>query len=90
MKLVSYLNKVGLPAEVVSAATGDAELGKALVANSAVRMISFTGGFVTGKQITKTAGLKKMAMDLGGNAPVIVMGDCDLESAVESCVSDDL
>nr|WP_314876930.1 aldehyde dehydrogenase family protein [uncultured Pseudomonas sp.] len=87
VKLVSYLNKAGLPAEVVSVATGDAELGKALVAHRAVRMISFTGGFVTGEQITKTAGLKKMAMDLGGNAPVIVMGDCDLESTVESCVS---
>ncbi|RAI72520.1 aldehyde dehydrogenase [Pseudomonas fluorescens] len=87
LKLVSCLNKAGLPAEVVSVATGDAELGKALVAHRAVRMISFTGGFITGEQITKTAGLKKMAMDLGGNAPVIVMGDCDLESTVESCVS---
>ncbi|AZG85703.1 MULTISPECIES: aldehyde dehydrogenase family protein [Pseudomonas syringae group] len=87
MKLVSYLMKAGLPADVVSVATGDAELGKALVAHRAVRMISFTGGFATGEQITKTAGLKKMAMDLGGNAPVIVMGDCELESAVESCVS---
>jgi glyceraldehyde-3-phosphate dehydrogenase (NADP+) len=38
-------------------------------------------------QIARTAGLKKLAMDLGGNAPVIVMGDCDLEAAVESCVS---
>nr|WP_314876381.1 aldehyde dehydrogenase family protein [uncultured Pseudomonas sp.] len=87
LKLVDCLNKAGLPAEVVSVATGDAELGKALVAHRAVRMISFTGGFITGEQITKTAGLKKMAMDLGGNAPVIVMGDCDLESTVESCVS---
>ncbi|WP_325950657.1 aldehyde dehydrogenase family protein [Pseudomonas putida] len=87
VKLVSYLNKTGLPTEVVSVATGDADLGKALVAHRAVRMISFTGGFATGEQITKTAGLKKMAMDLGGNAPVIVMGDCDLESTVESCVS---
>jgi acyl-CoA reductase-like NAD-dependent aldehyde dehydrogenase len=87
VKLVTYLNEAGLPAEVVSVATGDAELGKALVANRAVRMISFTGGFATGEQIAKTAGLKKLAMDLGGNAPVIVMEDCELDSAVESCVS---
>ena len=87
VKLVRYLSKAGLPSEVVTVATGDAELGKALVAHRAVRMISFTGGFATGEQITKTAGLKKMAMDLGGNAPVIVMGDCDFESTVESCVS---
>ncbi|AHF68075.1 MULTISPECIES: aldehyde dehydrogenase family protein [Pseudomonas syringae group] len=87
IKLVSYLSKAGLPPGVVSVVTGDAELGKALVAHRAVRMISFTGGFATGEQITKTAGLKKMAMDLGGNAPVIVMGDCDLAAAVDSCVS---
>lgn len=87
LKLASYLIKAGLPSEVVSVVTGDAELGKALVSHRAVRMISFTGGFVTGEQITKTAGLKKMAMDLGGNAPVIVMADCDLEATVESCVS---
>ncbi|AXI60049.1 aldehyde dehydrogenase [Pseudomonas kribbensis] len=87
LKLVDCLIKAGLPGEVVSIATGDAELGKALVAHRAVRMISFTGGFITGEQITKTAGLKKMAMDLGGNAPVIVMGDCELDSTVESCVS---
>ena len=72
---------------MVTVATGGAELGKALVASREVRMISFTGGFVTGEQIARTAGLKKLAMDLGGNAPVIVMGDCDLEAAVESCLS---
>ena len=87
IKLVSYLVAAGLPESVVTVATGGAELGKALVAAREVRMISFTGGFVTAEQIARTAGLKKLAMDLGGNAPVIVMGDCDLEAAVESCVS---
>jgi glyceraldehyde-3-phosphate dehydrogenase (NADP+) len=87
IKLVSCLVAAGLPETVVTVATGGAELGKALVASRDVRMISFTGGFVTGEQIARTAGLKKLAMDLGGNAPVIVMGDCDLEAAVESCLS---
>ena len=50
-------------------------------------MISFTGGFATGEKIARSAGLKKLSMDLGGNAPVIVMADCDLEDAVSSCVS---
>lgn len=50
-------------------------------------MVSFTGGFVTGEQIARSAGLKKLAMDLGGNAPVIVMADCDLAATVDSCVS---
>ncbi|NUT84173.1 aldehyde dehydrogenase family protein [Pseudomonas brassicacearum] len=87
LKLVSYLVAAGLPETVVTVATGGAELGKALVAARDVRMISFTGGFVTGEQIARTAGLKKLAMDLGGNAPVIVMGDCNLDAAVDSCVS---
>ncbi|WP_460052843.1 aldehyde dehydrogenase family protein [Pseudomonas sp. H1_A05] len=87
LKLVSYLVAAGLPETVVTVATGGAELGKALVTARDVRMISFTGGFVTGEQIARTAGLKKLAMDLGGNAPVIVMGDCNLDTAVDSCVS---
>jgi acyl-CoA reductase-like NAD-dependent aldehyde dehydrogenase len=87
IKLVDYLNVAGLPSNVVSIATGGPALGEALVSARDVRMISFTGGFVTGEKIARAAGLKKLAMDLGGNAPVIVMDDCDLEDAVESCVS---
>ncbi|WLH00580.1 aldehyde dehydrogenase family protein [Pseudomonas beijingensis] len=87
LKLVSYLVAAGLPETVVTVATGGAELGKALVAARDVRMISFTGGFVTGEQIARSAGLKKLAMDLGGNAPVIVMADCNLDAAVDSCIS---
>jgi glyceraldehyde-3-phosphate dehydrogenase (NADP+) len=87
LKLVACLVEAGLPASVVTVATGGAELGKALVAAREVRMISFTGGFVTGEHIARGAGLKKLAMDLGGNAPVIVLDDCDLEATVASCVS---
>ncbi|KTC32717.1 aldehyde dehydrogenase, partial [Pseudomonas sp. ABAC61] len=87
IKLVGYLCDAGLPASVVTLATGGADLGRALVEAREVRMVSFTGGFVTGEQIARSAGLKKLAMDLGGNAPVIVMADCDLAATVESCVS---
>ena len=87
IKLVSYLVAAGLPPDVVSVATGGAALGEALVSARDVRMISFTGGFVTGEKIARSAGLKKLAMDLGGNAPVIVLGDCKLEDAVASCIS---
>lgn len=87
VKLVKYLIDAGLPHSVVTVATGGAELGKALVAARQVRMVSFTGGFVTGEHIARSAGLKKLAMDLGGNAPVVVLDDCDLEATVESCVS---
>ncbi|MEY9335527.1 acyl-CoA reductase-like NAD-dependent aldehyde dehydrogenase [Pseudomonas protegens] len=87
IKLVDYLRDAGLPTSVVTLATGGADLGKALVEAREVRMVSFTGGFVIGEQIARSAGLKKLAMDLGGNAPVIVMTDCDLAATVESCVS---
>ena len=87
IKLVSCLQIVGLPPGIVSVATGGAALGEALVSARDVRMISFTGGFATGEKIARAAGLKKLAMDLGGNAPVIVLGDCDLDDAAQSCVS---
>ncbi|EJC71655.1 NAD-dependent aldehyde dehydrogenase [Rhizobium leguminosarum bv. trifolii WSM2012] len=87
IKLVEVLIESGLPGEIITVAVGGPELGKALVAARDVRMISFTGGFATGEAIAKTAGLKKLAMDLGGNAPVIVMENCNFEAAVEACIS---
>lgn len=87
LKLVECLLQAGLPDSVVTAVTGGVELGKALVELREVRMVSFTGGFVTGESIARSAGLKKLAMDLGGNAPVLVLEDCDLHPTVESCVS---
>jgi acyl-CoA reductase-like NAD-dependent aldehyde dehydrogenase len=87
IELVRYLVAAGMPPNVVSVATGGAALGEALVSSRDVRMVSFTGGFATGERIARSAGLKKLAMDLGGNAPVIVLSDCDLEDAVDSCVS---
>jgi len=85
--LVDALVEAGLPKEIVTVAVGGVELGRALVSARDVRMVSFTGGFATGEAIARSAGLKKMAMELGGNAPVIVMADCDFDKAVEACVS---
>ncbi|KQX02944.1 aldehyde dehydrogenase [Ensifer sp. Root423] len=87
VKLVDVLVDSGLPEEVITVAVGGAELGQALVSAREVRMISFTGGYATGEAISKNAGIKKLAMDLGGNAPVIVMENCDFEAAVDGCVS---
>jgi glyceraldehyde-3-phosphate dehydrogenase (NADP+) len=87
LKLATVLIEAGLPDDVVSVACGEARLGAALVGEHDVRMVSFTGGFATGNAIARMAGLKKLAMDLGGNAPVLVLADCDLDAAIESCVS---
>ncbi|MEU1786736.1 aldehyde dehydrogenase family protein [Streptomyces sparsogenes] len=87
LRLVDTLIEAGLPEEVVTVVGGGADIGAAIVGAPDVRMVSFTGGFATGEAISRTAGLKKLAMDLGGNAPVIVMDDADLDEAVTSCVS---
>lgn len=87
IRLVGTLVEAGLPEEVVTIAIGGADLGGAIISARDVRMVSFTGGFATGEAIAKTAGLKKLAMDLGGNAPVVVMSDCDFAQAVAACVS---
>jgi acyl-CoA reductase-like NAD-dependent aldehyde dehydrogenase len=87
MRLVDALIEAGLPEQVVTVVNGSAEIAAAIVAAPEVRMVSFTGGFATGEAISRSAGLKKLAMDLGGNAPVIVMEDADLDEAVVSCVS---
>ncbi|MGV3553379.1 aldehyde dehydrogenase family protein [Rhizobium sp.] len=87
LNLVGALREAGLPDEVITVAIGGADLGEAMVAARDVRMVSFTGGFATGEAISRSAGLKKLAMELGGNAPVIVMEDCNFDKAVASCVS---
>ncbi|MCW0002177.1 aldehyde dehydrogenase family protein [Pararhizobium sp. YC-54] len=87
IKLVEALREAGLPQEVITVAHGDRELVTAMISAREVRMVSFTGGFATGEAISRAAGLKKLAMELGGNAPVIVMNDCDFDKAVEACVS---
>jgi acyl-CoA reductase-like NAD-dependent aldehyde dehydrogenase len=87
LKLVETLVEAGLPKVVVTVAIGGADLGRAIVSERDVRMVSFTGGFATGAAIARSAGLKKLAMDLGGNAPVIVMADSDIDKAVEACIS---
>ena len=87
LQLVSVLTEAGLPDGIVTTAIGGAGLGKELVGLREVRMVSFTGGFAAGEDIAGAAGLKKLAMDLGGNAPVIVMADCDVDRALEATVS---
>lgn len=85
--LTDALMGSGLPPEALTIVHGDRQVTESIIKSRDVRMVSFTGGFSTGESIARTAGLKKLSMDLGGNAPVIVMDDADIENAVESCVS---
>ncbi len=88
IKLAETLLEAGLPPEVLQVITGrGAFLGKILVPDEKIRMISFTGGLEAGKRIAKMAGIKKISMELGSNSPVIVWEDALLDLAVEACVS---
>lgn len=86
--LAKAFDMAGLPKKVLSVITGSgSEIGDVLVTHPAIRMISFTGGLDTGKEIAHQAGLKKINMELGSNSPVIVLDDANMEEAVEACVS---
>jgi glyceraldehyde-3-phosphate dehydrogenase (NADP+) len=89
LKLAEALMAGGLlPRGVLQVITGrGSEIGDVLVRDGRVRMISFTGGLEVGQDIAGKAGLKKIGMELGSNAPVIVMPDADLELAVEANIS---
>ncbi|HNW99325.1 MAG TPA: aldehyde dehydrogenase family protein [Bacteroidales bacterium] len=88
IKLAEAMFATGLPKECLQVVTGNgSEIGPALVQDERIRMVSFTGGFDAGKEITKIAGIKKIGMELGSNSPVIVWDDVDVDYAVESCVS---
>ena len=88
LKLAQAFMDAGLPAHILNVVTGNAsEIGDALVTDSRVRMITFTGGPEAGEAIMRKVGLKKIGMELGSNSPVIVCADAALEWAIESCVS---
>ncbi|OYU49660.1 MAG: succinate-semialdehyde dehydrogenase (NADP(+)) [Rhizobiales bacterium PAR1] len=75
----------GIPAGVVNIVTGEAaEIGAELTANPLVRKITFTGSTPVGKLLAtqSAATMKRISMELGGNAPFIVFDDADLERAV--------
>lgn len=83
LKLVELLLEAGTPPEAVQCITGSgASIGDALVSDPRVRKISFTGSRDVGERICHKAGLKKVTMELGSNAPVVIMPDADLDKVV--------
>jgi len=71
--------------DALSVVYGDADVGSALVGSPIPRAVSFTGSVGVGKIITRTAGIKKVALELGGNAATFVDKDADLEDAAKKC-----
>jgi succinate-semialdehyde dehydrogenase/glutarate-semialdehyde dehydrogenase len=82
--------EAGFPSGVVNILTGSARaIGGEITANKLVRKITFTGSTEIGKQILREAAgtVKRVSMELGGNAPFIVFDDADLDRAVEGALT---
>ncbi|MBI3060012.1 MAG: aldehyde dehydrogenase family protein [Deltaproteobacteria bacterium] len=80
LKLTEILLEAGLPPEGIQCVTGSGgEIGDALVADRRVRKVTFTGSREIGDRICRTAGIKKVTMELGSNSPLIIMPDADLD-----------
>ncbi|MBZ0227463.1 MAG: aldehyde dehydrogenase family protein, partial [Bauldia sp.] len=89
LALAVLAGRAGIPAGVFNVITGKAsEIGEELTTSPLVRAIGFTGSTEVGKLLMRQAAstVKKVALELGGNAPFIVFDDADLDAAVEGAV----
>lgn len=85
------LEEAGMPPGAFNVVTGrGAPVGEALASNPRVAMISFTGSTEVGEAIARSAGLKKLHLELGGKGMAIVLDDADLPMAAEKCVEGSL
>jgi succinate-semialdehyde dehydrogenase/glutarate-semialdehyde dehydrogenase len=90
LALAVLAEQAGMPAGVINVITGDAKtIGKELTSNPLVRKISFTGSTGVGKLLMEQCAttLKKISLELGGNAPFIVFDDADLDAAVKGAMA---
>lgn len=78
----NLMHEAGVPQPMLQVVTGDPrEIGDELVRNEHVDLITFTGGVSIGKSIAEKAGYRRIVLELGGNDPLIVMEDADLDEA---------
>lgn len=81
--------RAGLPAGALNIVTGDAAaIGGVMTSHDAVRLVSFTGSTAVGKLLARQSAdtVKRMALELGGDAPFLVFDDADLDAAVEGAM----
>ncbi len=83
IKLVELLYQAGLPHYMLSVLLGPTkEVAEILVKDERIDLVSFTGSVAVGKLIAQTAGYKKVILELGGNDPLIILEDADMDLAV--------
>jgi succinate-semialdehyde dehydrogenase/glutarate-semialdehyde dehydrogenase len=90
LALAELAQRAGVPPGVFNVITGNpVEIGNELCTNSIVRKISFTGSTAVGRLLMKQSAdnIKKLSLELGGNAPFIVFNDADLDAAVEGALA---
>ena len=86
--LADILYEAGLPPQMFSVVTGDPrEIADELLTNADVDLVTFTGGVAIGKAIAAKAVYKRQVLELGGNDPLIVMEDADIEEAATLAAS---
>ncbi|MES2954046.1 MAG: phosphonoacetaldehyde dehydrogenase [Pseudomonadota bacterium] len=86
--LADILYEAGLPPEMFQVVTGDPrEIADEMLTNPHVDLITFTGGVSIGKYIASRAGYRRIVLELGGNDPLIVMEDADLDKASDLAVA---
>ena len=89
LALAVLAERAGVPAGVFSVVTGDARaIGGEMTSNPTVRKLSFTGSTEVGRLLMRQSAetIKKLSLELGGNAPFIVFDDADLDAAVEGAM----
>lgn len=90
LALAALAEQAGIPAGVFNVVAGEARaIGKVLTGSGIVRKLSFTGSTRTGKLLASQCAntLKKMSLELGGNAPFIVFDDADIDAAVRGAIA---
>jgi succinate-semialdehyde dehydrogenase / glutarate-semialdehyde dehydrogenase len=89
LALAALAERAGIPAGVFNVLTGSAKaIGGELTSNPDVRKVTFTGSTEVGRELMKQSAdtIKKLSLELGGNAPFIVFDDADLDAAVEGAI----
>jgi len=88
LALADVLYEAGLPPEMLSVVTGNpSTMGDAMITDPDCDLITFTGSVKVGKYIADKAGYRRIVLELGGNDPLIVMEDADLDKAAELAVT---